>query len=139
MALSGVRKQKHGQSGADGNDFLRTKRIELRVAPHEYQAIESSAMTSGFGNVAQFLRESGIHARTVDSPFTRRKENDRWLYEINRIGNNLNQIARRLNQGNPVDDEILMILMQIREMLEEVHKAARPIARVAHPIGGGAA
>lgn len=122
--MSAIRKQKHGQSGADGNDFLRTKRIELRVAPHEFEAIETSALSSGFGNIAQFLRESGIHARQVESPFARRKENDRWLYEINKIGNNLNQIARRLNQGNPVDEEILMILLQIREMLEEVHRAA---------------
>ena len=120
-----VWKKKNGQSGSDGNEYLRTKRIELRVCQHEYSKIEQHAESSGYSNIAQYLRESGLTRKHIESPSSRQRDKQKWLYELNRIGNNLNQIARRLNQGDPVDDEILMVLLQIREMVEAVHDVAK--------------
>lgn len=119
-----ITKKKNGQSGADGNAFLRTKRIEIRLAPYEFRKVEEAAQASGFSNLAQYLRETGLATRQIDSPSTRHKEKSRWLYELNRIGNNINQIARRLNGGQQPDDEILMVLLQIQEMAEAIHSEA---------------
>ncbi len=120
-----IRKKKSGQAGPDGNPYLRTRRIELRVCQQEFQKIERAAMASGYSNLAQYLRESGLTQKNIDSPSTRQKEKVRWLYEINRIGNNVNQIAKKLNQGHQPDDEILMVLLQIQEITEAVHAEAR--------------
>ncbi len=119
-----ITKKKNGQSGADGNSFLRTKRIEIRLAPYEFRKVEEAAQASGFSNLAQYLRETGLATRQIDSPSTRQKEKSRWLYELNRVGNNINQIVRRLNGGQQPDDEILMVLLQIQEMAEAIHSEA---------------
>ena len=116
-----VRKKKNGQAGADGNTYLRTKRIELRVCQQEFQRIEQHAETSGYSNLAQYLRESGLTSKKVESPLNKHKEKLKWLYEINRIGNNINLLANKMKRGHEPDDEILLVLMQIMEMAEAVH------------------
>lgn len=109
-------KAKHGQSGSDGNHFLRTKRVEIRVCANEYSNLENNAVEAGYRNVAQYLREAGLERKELTSPLARRAEKNKWLYEINRIGNNINQIAKKLNQGNSLDDDVLLILSQIQDI-----------------------
>lgn len=120
-----IRKKKNGQAGSDGNAYLRTRRIELRVCQREYSQIEQYSESSGYSNVAQYLRESGLTHKHIESPSSRQRDRQKWLYELNRIGNNINQIARQLNSGHQPDEEILMVLMQIREMAEAVHDEAK--------------
>lgn len=117
-------KLKNGQAGPDGNHFLRDKRVEIRVCQQEYGKLEKHALEAGYLNVAQYLRESGLTRKQVTSPSTKQKEKNQWLYEINRIGNNVNQIARHLNQGNSPDEEMLMILLQIQDMAQDTLKEA---------------
>lgn len=109
-------KNKHGQSGADGNHYLRIKRVEIRVCIHEYSLLEKNAIDSGYRNVAQYLREAGLERKDLTSPFAKKSEKNKWLYEINRIGNNINQIAKKLNQGNSLDDDALLLLSQIQDI-----------------------
>lgn len=117
-------KLKNGQAGPDGNTFLRDKRVEIRVCQQEYEKLEKHALQTGYFNVAQYLRESGLTRKQITSPSTKQKEKNQWLYEINRIGNNVNQIARLLNQGKVPDDEILMVLLQIQDMAQDTLKEA---------------
>jgi hypothetical protein len=45
----------------------------------------------------------------------------RWfMQQKSKIGNNLNQIARHLNSGEIVDDEILKMVKEIHEMEDEM-------------------
>nr|WP_294839831.1 plasmid mobilization relaxosome protein MobC [uncultured Methylotenera sp.] len=115
---------KNGQAGPDGNSFLRDKRVEIRVCQQEYEKLEKHALEAGYLNVAQYLRESGLTRKQITSPSTKQKENNQWLYEINRIGNNVNQIARHLNQGKVPDEEMLMLLLQIQDMAQDTLKEA---------------
>jgi hypothetical protein len=117
-------KLKNGQAGPDGNSFLRNKRVEIRVCQQEYEKLENHAIEAGYLNVAQYLRESGLTRKQITSPSTKQKEKNKWLYEINRIGNNVNQIARRLNQGEVLDEEMLMVLLQIQDIANETLKEA---------------
>lgn len=117
-------KLKNGQAGPDGNSFLRNKRVEIRVCRQEYEKLENHALEAGYLNVAQYLRESGLTRKQITSPSTKQKEKNQWLYEINRIGNNVNQIARHLNQGNSPDEEMLMILLQIQDIAQDTLKEA---------------
>jgi hypothetical protein len=117
-------KLKNGQAGPDGNSFLRNKRVEIRVCQQEYEKLEKHALEAGYLNVAQYLRESGLTRKQITSPSTKQKEKNQWLYEINRIGNNVNQIARHLNQGKVPDEEMLMILLQIQDIAQDTLKEA---------------
>lgn len=117
-------KLKNGQAGPDGNSFLRDKRVEIRVCQQEYEKLEKHALEAGYLNVAQYLRESGLSQKQITSPSTKQKEKNQWLYEINRIGNNVNQIARYLNQGKVPDEEMLMVLLQIQDIAQDTLKEA---------------
>jgi len=119
-----IKKRKVGQTGGDGNTFLRTKRIEIRVCAPEYNQLEKLATDAGYQNIAQYLRESGLTRKEIVSPSARQKEKAQWLYEVNRIGNNINQIVRRLNQGSQPDDDIFMVLAQIQEIASIALKSA---------------
>jgi hypothetical protein len=123
-----IRKKCNGQSGEDGNQYVRTKRIELRVSPAEFSRIKANGREAGFNNTAQYVRERAVRSGGIDSPILTKKALLACQYELNRIGNNINQIARRLNQGASPDDEMLLVLLQIQELAEQSLKEALQIA-----------
>lgn len=109
-------KKKAGQAGnADAHPYLRADRLEIRVSPHEKHRIVQNSIDNGFDSVAQFVREQAMHAGKAANPNAQRQALLACQYQLNRMGNNLNQIARHLNQGAKPDDEILLTLMQIQE------------------------
>ncbi len=114
-----IRKRTNGQAGPDGNSYLRNQRVELRVCPQEHDTLCEMASKAGFHSLAQYVRESALSRGNLESPTTRHKAHTAVLYALNRIGNNLNQVARKVNQGHPLDDEILMVLLQVQELAQE--------------------
>ena len=109
-------KKKAGQAGnADAHPYLRSDRLEIRVSPHEKRRIVQNSFDNGFDSVAQFIREQAMYPGKAESRNAQRKALLACQYQLNRIGNNLNQIARHLNQGAKPDDETLLTLMQIQE------------------------
>lgn len=118
-------KIKAGQaSNADQHPYLRSIRLCVRVSPLELEKIEQNRKRKGFDTVAQYLREQSIEPTKAENPKARHKEMLACAYQLNKIGNNINQIARHLNQGSPVNDEVQLVLMQIEEHAQElVHQA----------------
>jgi len=47
------------------------------------------------------------------------------MHQLNRLGGNVNQIARHLNSGGKPDDEILLTLVKLMEHAEELCELAR--------------
>lgn len=112
-------KQKNGQAGPDGNGLLRNRRIELRVSPQEYASICSHANARHFNSIAQYVREQALGSGVTDSAMSRHKAIVAATYELNKIGVNINQIARHLNSGQALDEEMLMVLLQVQDLAEE--------------------
>ncbi len=99
------------------------KQVKVNLYPHQYLQIKEKAKSNNV-TIAQYIREQlnlnldpkdtrKIYTETQKKVY---KETDpKLLYEINKIGNNLNQIARVLNQKK--DDlnrvEILQSLVKI--------------------------
>jgi len=52
------------------------------------------------------------------------------MHQLNRMGNNINQIARHLNSGGQPDGEILLVLVKILEQAEMLYDKAN-----AQPVG----
>ena len=111
-------KKKPGQAGHDGTSDLRTRRVETRVSPHEHATICSYANSQGFNSIAQYIRQQALYASS-DSPFSQHNILLACQAELNDIASHVNQIARHLTEGEPLDDEILMVMMQILDLAEE--------------------
>ena len=54
--------------------------------------------------------------------FNKGTEIQKYLYELNKIGNNLNQIAKKVNFNRKLDNEVLNRLGDIRTELAELNK-----------------
>ena len=67
--MSRTKKKKNGQTGADGNEYLRKRRIETRVSDAEQEAIKAAAASAGCLTVGQFLRDRALYA-PGESPST---------------------------------------------------------------------
>jgi hypothetical protein len=98
----------------------RTVRMEVRLTPDEELKLIALAGGSG-ANVSDYVR-----ARSLGHPVPRtvatddRKALIELLGELGKIGSNLNQVARHLNQGNPVDQERDSV-RQVTDSLASLH------------------
>ena len=120
------KKIKAGQSGSkDTNPFFRSLRLEIRLSPNELDRIQQNKQSGGFGNLSQFVRAQALAPKGVQSPNALRQAVLSCSYQLNKIGVNINQIARHLNQGTPADEEIRLVLMQIQEHAQELVDQAK--------------
>lgn len=115
-----VMKKAAGQSGEDGNRLLRTQRIEIRVSPDEQQRVNEHAKAKGYASTAQFVRQQAVSGGSAENPEGARRALLDCHYQLNRLGNNINQIARHLHLGRSPDDEIHLVLLQIQELAEKL-------------------
>lgn len=94
----------------------RTDRILLRVTPDEKAAITQNAADAGVG-VSRFLRAVGVGQKLAAR---RPSANDAAIRQLALIGNNVNQIAKRVNAGSPVDPTLLDTAL--RELLAAIRQ-----------------
>ena len=113
-----IKKKRPGQSGnADNSEFVRQDRIEVRVNHDEKKRIAQLALEKEFETVAQYVRCQAMKPGT-ENPNAQRQAQYACMHQLNRMGTNINQIARHLNSGGKPDDEILKALVTIMEHAE---------------------
>jgi len=95
-------KQQPGQAGHDGQQHLRTRRMETRVSPEEHATICARALSQGFGSVTQYVRQQALHGSDADSPFSNQHTLLVCQAELSDIPDHVNQIARHLTDGEPL-------------------------------------
>ncbi|HEA3925833.1 TPA: plasmid mobilization relaxosome protein MobC [Staphylococcus aureus] len=94
----------------------RNKRIEIAVTDDEYQQLQERKTKP---RLAEWLRELALGQKPKRQP---KSIDPALLFELNRIGVNLNQIARHCHQA-PVSMEtvnIALALRHIEALLREV-------------------
>lgn len=120
-----IKKKSAGQSGCDNNEIVRTKVVKFYCSPDEHQKIAELAKETGAPTVAQFAREKvlsdGSHKTKATLNALRKCQ-----FELNRIGNNLNQISKFLHCGFELDRATYGALKDIKKLafkiLENVQK-----------------
>jgi hypothetical protein len=102
----------------------RTVHLGVQLTPSERAALESAAALAG-ASLSQYVRElclgRGAEPPTVAG--TRRNpEAKRLMFELNAIGNNLNQMARVCNtvQAEPQLDELRRAIEALKVTLARV-------------------
>ncbi len=76
---------------------LRNKRVEIRATEYEYEQIMRQFKASGKNTLREFIIESAINGCIINVDY---KELKQLAYEVNRIGNNINQVAHKINSEN---------------------------------------
>lgn len=98
----------------------REKRITLRLTEDEYNLLTQLASERGI-TVSELVRRKLFRQRLPQpSPLkllSKVKECKRLSYELNRIGNNLNQVARMVNKRKGIDLLTLEALLRIEREL----------------------
>lgn len=89
------------------------ERLEFYVSDEEFKIIEEKKEKSGL-NRSEYLRKMAIQGAIVKIDMS--TIND-LIYEINKIGVNINQIARKVNENNQIyKNEVI----ELQEMMEEI-------------------
>ncbi|MDC3422863.1 plasmid mobilization relaxosome protein MobC [Aquibacillus koreensis] len=91
----------------------RRKMVSIRLSEEEFTDLKEKADTLG-ETVPAFLRKKALGQR-VRSPLVDREAGLEMAKQLRAIGNNVNQIARKVNQGDPQVD-----LTAIRKELNEI-------------------
>jgi Arc/MetJ-type ribon-helix-helix transcriptional regulator len=98
------------------NDEKRTELISFRLTPSEKKKLDNLVSEYQVKNVSDFIRQVIL---TGKFKTTKQAQNyEKFLYEINKIGVNLNQIARLCNTRGSVDAKILKVLAKMEEKLD---------------------
>lgn len=87
----------------------RTKEIKIRLSEDEYNALLERKTKA---RLAEWLRELALEQAPKAQPKT---IDPALLFELNRIGVNLNQIARQCNSQKPSID-LLSVLAELRNI-----------------------
>lgn len=93
----------------------RTHKISFRVSDYELQRIQSKVKKSGI-RMSDFCRHAvlGKEIRTV-------KGLDKCSYELNKIGNNLNQLTVLCHQRTVQNPNLETIQIQLSVVLEHIY------------------
>lgn len=95
----------------------RTHKISFRVSDYELQRIQSKVKKSGI-RMSDFCRHAvlGKEIRTV-------KGLDKCSYELNKIGNNLNQLSVLFHQRAVQNPNLEEMQAQLSAVLERIYTA----------------
>jgi hypothetical protein len=101
-------------------DQARTRKITVHVSPEEAKQIKDKADLMHL-SVSSFMREAAIKTRMVAPD----PSGPRLLSEIGKIGSNLNQIAKKVNQSGTLSMEEKNGLKRIFERFNEVKRMVK--------------
>lgn len=104
----------------------RTKSVALRITEEEYEMIRKKMQLAGISTFSVYARKMLIDGLVVE---VNDKAFDDVAMQISRIGNNINQVVRRINKDNRYDKQDGELL---RKKLDEIWQLLRSI-RLARP------
>jgi hypothetical protein len=98
---------------------VRDVMVRFRVTAAERELIDEKMKLLGTANLAAYLRKMAIDGYVINTDFTDIKQ---MTAEIQRIGVNVNQIARRVNTvGHATEQD----LAEVKEALAEIWRLQR--------------
>lgn len=99
--------------------------IHFRITPDEAKIIERKASEAGL-SATMYSKKQALEGK-VKSPVITIEIGKLILPELSKIGSNINQIARKLNQGNTVlPTEFLKVQSEFETLWEYILEGKRP-------------
>lgn len=78
---------------------LRDRQLNIRVTDYEYALIQERMKKAGSSSMTEFMIDAATNGFLINVDYSDIKT---LSYELNRIGNNINQIAHRINSEGSV-------------------------------------
>ncbi len=98
-------------------DEIKLLQINLRVTLNEQVQLEEIAKANGL-NLVEYIRRRALQKQLPK--FTMSGLQRDLLIELSRIGNNINQMSKRVNQGNPNLKGLESELSNLHKQLNEI-------------------
>lgn len=122
--------KKHaGGRPALSEEKKKSSTVKVRVSGYEMDAIKSKADAFGV-TVPQYLRDAALNHEVKKMIITNNRDLNLLTADVNKIGCNLNQIARRLNASKsyrecfgvmPIhEDEVVILLKVLHSQLSKI-------------------
>ena len=102
--------------------MIRNTKIDFWVNDEEYMLIRQKMIRSGVNNLSAFLRKMAIDGYIVRLDISEVRE---MISAVNKVGNNINQIARRANGTGRVYIEDLN---EIRRAQDQIYRTVNSLA-----------
>ena len=102
--------------------MIRNTKIDFWVNDEEYMLIRKKLIQSGVDNLSAFLRKMAIDGYIVRLDISEVRE---MISAVNKVGNNINQIARRANGTGRVYIEDLN---EIRRAQDQIYRTVNSLA-----------
>jgi Trp operon repressor len=97
----------------------KSSKIEIRVTENELELIDKKAEVVEL-NRSQYIRKMAIEGYIIKRDFS---QVEQLVYEVNKIGNNINQIARRANELEHVSlDDMKYLKKQLDGIYSQIEK-----------------
>lgn len=95
-------------------NLYRDEFVQVYMTKEEKKKIKENMKLSGQGTMTNYIRLMALNGFVVNIDFTDLKEalveTGQYVSELNRIGNNINQIAHKLNQTDLIEPEDVQYL-----------------------------
>lgn len=98
------------------------KQVKINLDEKAHQELRAICDDQNITMAAYFRRLHGAQIEDSRKPKQKRihkKTDTKILYHLNKIGNNLNQIAKHANEGKSLDFQVLAELANIERNLKE--------------------
>ena len=99
------------------------KNVPVRPTPEQLEQLHERKKRFGYKSLSKYLIERGLREGELITIVDRRKV-DRLLFEVRKLGVNLHQIARRLNEGKRPHSQ------------EQIDRATAEAARILEEVSG---
>lgn len=96
-------------------ELFRSEFVQVYLTKEEKKRIKENMETSGLKTMTNYVRIMALNGLVVKIDFTTLRESlaetGQYVSELNMIGNNINQIAHKLNQTDIVETEDIQYLV----------------------------
>ena len=93
------------------------KRITIRIPNELYEKLKQQSDETGYtlSEIIRMKLQKGNRGKIPNKKLTQE-----FIYELNRIGNNINQITKHCNTNKAIDRLAVLELAKIKELLEKL-------------------
>ncbi|QCT93634.1 plasmid mobilization relaxosome protein MobC (plasmid) [Enterococcus sp. M190262] len=112
-------------------NLFRNEHIKVYVTEDEKNLIRKNMNASSLRTLTNYVRLMALNGRVIKIDFETLKdslsETGKYVYELNKIGNNINQISHKLNQTDIVEKEDIEYLVSEFEKMKANYLKAQQI------------
>lgn len=110
----------------------KTRRLEFRLTENDYQIIEKNYQKSIYPTKSEFMRKTLLNSKINNFNY---KFINLYVFQIKKIGNNINQLVKKLNTYNYINkDEVNFIINSMEEIKKKQEKLEEEIKEITNGI-----